>query len=268
MLSVTKLMVWNADRLSAGLGVITSLCLGRGLGVGLCLMAVAMFSPARSEALALGEEADLLIEVVVVSDYVFRGISQTGEDPAVQLSLELELQEIPVSFGIWGSQVDFDDVGTGTLSPIDYELDFWVRVSVPVFEDLDLDFSIIQYYYPSSTGDEDYTEWLIGTEVGNVYIEGVYSEDYGGQGEFYRLSAEYVHSFDAIDVGVHYGWNHYARPQSLLNNDNIYMDWGVSASIEWSGIKLGVEYTDVSRCSATGGDACDARMLGSISYSF
>ena len=235
-------------------------------GLGLCVLALG-FSPTRSSAIEIGEDAELAIDVAVVSDYVFRGVSQTGEDPAVQLGLELALDEIPVSFGIWASQVDF-----GHANPIDYEVDFWAQVSVPVLDDFDVDFSVIQYYYPGSTGDENYTEWLIGTAVGDVYVEMLYTDDYFGNGRFYRLGAEYVYSHRLFDVGVHYGWNHIARPYDPIG-DTIYLDWGVSVSVEWSDLQLGIEYTDVNRCrgegtSRAGKELCDPRVLGSVSYSF
>lgn len=232
-----------------------------GLSLSLCTLAL-LFSPARSSAIDFGEDAELIIDVAVVSDYVFRGISQTGADPAVQLGLELAVDDLPVSFGVWASQVDF-----GSSDPIDYEIDFWVRTSLSVFEGVDLDLGVIQYYYPSSTGDEDYTEWLVGTSVGDVYVEWLYSDDYAGGGTFYRLSAEYIYSHSLFDLGVHYGWNHIDTKFGAIGDD-IYLDWGVSISVEWSDIQLGVEYTDVNRCERESDDLCEPRVLGSLSYSF
>jgi uncharacterized protein (TIGR02001 family) len=63
------------------------------------------------------------------TDYVFRGISNTDEAPAIQGSLDYTFKGFYV--GIWGSNTDFSDAGieidlyagyTGSLGKLDYDI--------------------------------------------------------------------------------------------------------------------------------------------------
>ena len=97
--------------------------------------------------------------VALTSDYVFRGVSQNDEDPALQAGLELTHVPSGLYGAIWGSNVDFgDDIGSNA------EIDFVLGWGHPFNEDLALDVNISRYTYPG-TNDEfdlDYNE-LIGT---------------------------------------------------------------------------------------------------------
>ena len=59
--------------------------------------------------------------VTATSDYDYRGITQTGLDPALQVSLDYAFGESGFAIGAWGSNVDF---GPGTDS--DLELDLYL----------------------------------------------------------------------------------------------------------------------------------------------
>ena len=58
--------------------------------------------------LPLGASAELSSTWTLTSDYVFRGVSQTAEDPALQGSIDYE-GESGGYVGLWGSNVDFDN---------------------------------------------------------------------------------------------------------------------------------------------------------------
>ena len=94
--------------------------------------------------------------IAITSDYVFRGISQTQEDPAVQGGFDLECGIIYA--GVWGSNVDF---GNATSA----EFDLYIGIK-PTIRSLNFDFGIIAYLYDNPT-DEIY-EGKIGVS-GEVY---------------------------------------------------------------------------------------------------
>ncbi len=56
---------------------------------------------------------DFSANVGVFSDYTFRGISQTGDEPAAQggidYSLDTGAEGVGLYLGVWGSNVDFSD---------------------------------------------------------------------------------------------------------------------------------------------------------------
>src|SRR3546814_4906071 len=83
--------------------------------------------------------------VAIASDYVFRGISQTGAAPALQGGFDwahsIATDELPLnlSLGVWGSNVDFAD-GDNASVELDYrseehtsELQSLMRISYAVF---------------------------------------------------------------------------------------------------------------------------------------
>ena len=52
--------------------------------------------------------------ITATSDYDFRGVSQTGKDPALQLSLDYAFDS-GFYAGLWGSNVDFGTWMTATF---------------------------------------------------------------------------------------------------------------------------------------------------------
>ena len=68
------------------------------------LSAIVVTSPVAAAA----EEMERVLggSVAVASDYVFRGISQTMESPAVQASIDLQFESGLYAYA-WGSNVDF-----------------------------------------------------------------------------------------------------------------------------------------------------------------
>ena len=67
---------------------------------------VSLAAPASAQT-----DVDVAFNVGVVSDYVFRGASQTDEEPAIQGGVDITAGSFYA--GVWGSNVDFfDDLGS------------------------------------------------------------------------------------------------------------------------------------------------------------
>ena len=83
---------------------------------------VALAFPSRAESdIAISAKANF------TTDYVFRGITNSVEKPAVQPELDLTYKEIFYA-GIWGTNVDFGSDPNGQeLASI--EIDLWVGVA-------------------------------------------------------------------------------------------------------------------------------------------
>jgi uncharacterized protein (TIGR02001 family) len=122
----------------------------RRFGGALVLALVFVFA-GTSLAAADEEEAslpgDFSATVAFTTDYLFRGISQTDEDVALQPTLDWN-HESGVYLGMWGSNVDFKD-GSSQL-----ELDVYGGYASE-HEGVSYDVVIVGYLYPGADRDLD-----------------------------------------------------------------------------------------------------------------
>jgi uncharacterized protein (TIGR02001 family) len=87
----------------------------------------------------------------VVSNYMWRGQTQTQDDPAVQGGLDYA-HESGFSAGTWVSNVDFGGDSD------DFELDLYAGYDFSISEDISVGVSGIYYAYPSDDFDGDFAE--------------------------------------------------------------------------------------------------------------
>lgn len=83
---------------------------------------------------------DAAVSIKGVTDYVFRGISQTDRKPGAQGSVELQFYDNLFYLGVFGANVDL-----ATSPPA--EIDFYGGIR-PKFGPVTFDLGVIQYYYP------------------------------------------------------------------------------------------------------------------------
>jgi uncharacterized protein (TIGR02001 family) len=161
---------------------------------------------AQDEA-AVAEEADKFwsANIAFVSDYRFRGISQTQSDPALQASVTFQL---PGNFyaGVWSSNVDFPDLVDENNRPLpigaNWEGDLTLGWATEITDGVGLDIALTRYLYPGTDVQIAYSE-LIG-KVSAAGFTGVlgYSNDVFNTDEtgiYYGL--EYAHDINA-DMGL------------------------------------------------------------------
>lgn len=92
----------------------------------------------------------LSFNIGAATDYVFRGVSQTDEDPQVFGGVDATLGSIGYA-GVWASNVDFGD---GT----DFEYDIYAGVR-PTLGAVSLDIGVIYYGYADQPSGADYDYW-------------------------------------------------------------------------------------------------------------
>jgi uncharacterized protein (TIGR02001 family) len=126
------------------------------------------------------DAADFSGSVAVTTDYVFRGVSQTQGDPALQLGLKLAF-EPGVYVSSWASNVDYGSA-VGSDAEVDYVVG-WAGELSPTWA---LDVNLTRYTYPGTNDDLDldYNE-LVGTLTWDGRWFGVlgYSNDVFATGE-------------------------------------------------------------------------------------
>jgi len=206
--------------------------------------------------------------VGATTDYVFRGYSQSDEQPAFQAGVDLTYGMFYI--GAWGSGVDKDFVG-GAVAEIDVYAG--ITPSAGIF---DFDLGVIYYGYPNTSFarsgglDVDYWEGKIGVstddliknltlgvtayyspeytfETGEVYvIEGSLSYELPSMGPFtptISALAGYLKSQDGANGGLVF---------DLAGTDDDYWYWnaGVGLAIEKFTIDLRYWDTDVDQAPA------------------
>lgn len=210
--------------------------------------------------------------VTLTSDYVFRGISQTQEDPALQGSFDVS-HESGLYAGVWASNVDFDDGSTPTGTDTNLEVDFYggFANSIDAFS---YDLGVIYYAYPDTSGaDYDYVEFLLGLgydfEVLSISGAVYYSPDFFAEtGDAWYVTAGIaVPVTDWLTLDANYG----LQTIDETTPDD-YSDWNVGATVSIEGFDFSVRYTDTdlstAECasfSASVNDVCEGRAVFSVS---
>jgi uncharacterized protein (TIGR02001 family) len=100
---------------------------------------------------AQAEEFTYSFSATGTSDYVFRGISQSDNDPAIQGAVDVGYGMFYA--GVWASSIDFE-------ADNNIEVDYYAGIT-PTWGPVTFDFGVIYYNYPDAT-EEDYLEWKAG----------------------------------------------------------------------------------------------------------
>lgn len=169
------------------------------IAVALVLAALPLVSLAQeAEADAEEEESPISWSLAVTSDYVFRGVSQSDENPAVQAGITYT-SPVGIYVGVWASNVDF-----GAGGP-DIEVDGYVGYNTDLNDQWNLDVSVLRYAYfkaDDDFGDIDYNEYIAKLSYAATDTIGLtgliaYADDYvnsGAEEFYYNLGA-------SLDVG-------------------------------------------------------------------
>lgn len=178
-------------------------------------------------------------EIGAVSDYVFRGVSQTDENPTAQVGITYT-SPIGVYVGSWASGVDF-----GAGSP-DIEADYFVGYNWAVSDAVNIDFMLNHYTYPGAS-EMAYNELITTATFAEHYKASVgYSNDVFNSSStamYYSVGGEWPLPQD-FSVSANIG-------RSIFN-DNVaanaadYSDWnvGVGKKIGMVDLSLGYFGTD------------------------
>lgn len=93
--------------------------------------------------IAVPSFADVSANMAFASDYIWRGMTQTGNDPAISGGFDFE-SESGFYAGIWGSNVNFSE---GAGSELDTYLGYGFSLG-----DVGVDLSYIDFGYPGDSG--------------------------------------------------------------------------------------------------------------------
>ena len=221
-----------------------------------------------------GAHAGTSGNITLTSDYVFRGVSQTNQDPALQGGIEYAAESGAYA-GTWGSNISWLSDASTTLAPISssLELDLYGGYRGKFSDAVSYDVGALYYWYPSDfpTGfnSADTLEVYAGVTVAaseKVSLGAKYSyaatdlfgyANSDGSG-YLDLNANFAVA-DGWSIGAHAG-KQWIQGNSVFE----YTDWkvGVTKSFD-SGFSVGLAYSDTDANSALYTNAFGNRIAGS-----
>ena len=202
------------------------------------LLAAALCAAFAAHAAQAQEAAkpdnELSFNAAVVSDYRYRGISQTRLQPAVQGGADYVNNPTGLYVGAWASSIKWtkDAGGDG-----DVELDLYAGKRGQVSDAVSYDVGVLTYVYPSNGlknvagfANADTTEVYGQLGVGSAYIK--YSHAVTNLFGFVdSKNSGYLDVGANIEAGEGFTVNLHAGHQKVKNNEAAdYTDWKVGAT--------------------------------------
>jgi uncharacterized protein (TIGR02001 family) len=233
--------------------------------------------------------------VAFTSEYIFRGISQTDDSPAVQGGFDWNLEKlwsnIPVGVyaGFWGSNVNFHGVtpDVGSAKGPSLESDWYAGFQGTLWN-INWKLGGLYYYYPTSPQNAHFNFFEIVTSLN--YDFGLaaatlgynYSPDYTtGAGPASFLNGKLDIPIWKFTLSPQVGYQWISRNWRFGTPDYLVYGFGLSTVIAGFSTTLGVTDTNISesRCSPftvlnNGGgsnpvnDACGPQVTFTLSRSF
>ena len=219
-----------------------------------------------------GSDLPITANVALVTDYYFRGISQTDNDGAIQGGLDYS-HDSGFYVGVWGSNVDFGDTHI--------EVDTYVGYANEIGDTgigYDVNFNRFNY----NDADFETNEWTVGLSYSYFSTSYSYSSDWYDSDE----SANYISlGFDydelpmglalSASVGKSFG-DAFDKDEVGATTDFDYVDYKVGVSKDIAGVTVDLSYVgndlDREECTAYAYDYnkghCDDRFILSLSKGF
>ncbi len=216
------------------------------------LLTAGLLATAAISSAALAEDPPytLTANVSLVSDYYFRGLTQTWHNPAIQGGFDFG-HSSGFYLGTWGSNVSGKQYAEGTL-----ELDLYGGYNFKLGEDITLGAGAIYYWYPDAeNAGEKYDTGELYVNAGWKWISAKISyavTDYFGANAntgyeddtdgtlYYDLSANFPLPFgEGFTLVAHVGYTMFAEdliaPGINGETDPSYMDWKLGVTKTWNG---------------------------------
>lgn len=209
-----------------------------------CLAMLAAATALPTAAYAQEESSDGITisgSATVVSDYRFRGFSQTGEEAAIQGGFTVS-HDSGLYAGTWGSSVDLGGAGA--------EIDAFVGFATEVASGLTADIGVTGYFYPGLEDATIYEPYFsLSGDMGPASLKAGVAWTPGGQTALGDDSGVYVYGDAGIGIPstpltlkAHLG---YSKSDSFLGGDDgDVLDYSVGVDFSYKALTLGVSYVN------------------------
>lgn len=203
--------------------------------------------------------AEISGNVSLVSDYSFRGISQTGEKGAIQGGFDYAA-ESGLYVGTWASNVEF---GTESSTEMDYYIGYAGEAG-----GLGYDVSYIYFDYEGDA-EFDYQEFALGFSYGDLSFGVNYSSEYlgdGGPDFLYPYVGYSMALTEGLSLDLHYGYSDIDATDFWGPGEDSYSDYSATLGFSAGGVDFGLAFvgTDLDDSVVAGSDD---RIIFSISKS-
>jgi uncharacterized protein (TIGR02001 family) len=206
---------------------------------------------------ASADEPTLSGSVTLATDYVYRGVSQTENGPAIQGSFDYTNGNFYA--GVWGSNVDFGSY-YGISVDVPMELDVYAGIT-PTIGPVSADFGIIGYFYPGAaentifapTGEWNYWELKAAGTVNPsealtlgaaIYWSPELALD-GGDGLYYEINAAFAAS-DSLSFSGAVGQQSADATGYFFTTGapvDEYTTWNIGGTLAMHGFELDLRYS-------------------------
>jgi len=204
---------------------------------------------------AAAAHAEITGTVTAVSDYDFRGFTQTSKNPAIQGSIDYS-HESGFYVGAWGSNVDFGDCCDENI-----EIDLYTGFRGG--DAVTYDVGLVYYTYPGAELDNDSINFgEIYGSLGWKWLSGKiwYANDFGNSGE----SAQYYEGNATFELPANFGLTaHIGYSDGDYWQGGEYTDYSVGLTYAIGNFTLGLKYVDGSD-AADLDDVCKQIDCGSV----
>jgi uncharacterized protein (TIGR02001 family) len=197
--------------------------------------------------------------VSLVTDYLYRGISQTGTKPAIQGGFDLA-HTSGFYAGVWGSSISWlGDAGVAANAGT--EIDTYAGYKGAAGS-VSYDVGFLRYNYPGS-----YNPGMVKADTNEIYGAATYSivtaklsyslgDLFGvadAKGSTYaELNASYPIADSGVTLGAHYGKQTYkgANSTTAAGDSLTYTDYKLSVSKDFSGYVVSAAYSSTNASAA------------------
>lgn len=219
----------------------------------LALLALAAPGHAADAPKTVGEPApeySLSANVTLASQYRYRGLMQTNNQPAIQGGFDFT-HASGLYLGNWNSSISWLNDGNSKVSaPV--EMDFYGGYKGNLAPNVPFDLGVLQYYYPgdypSGYTRPDTTELYAGLGYGPVLFKysiamtnlfGFAASKYS---QYFDLSGNFDTGFWDLTVNAHVGH------QTVRNvTDGAYTDWKLGLTKDFGqGLTISLAYLDTN----------------------
>lgn len=240
--------------------------------------APSMLTSTAALADAPAATSPITANVTLASEYVYRGISQTREKPAIQGGFDYA-HASGFYAGVWGSNISWlEDADTsGAIDSSSVEIDLYGGYKGKINDDFSYDVGFLRYQYPG-----DYAAGINSPNTNELYIAGTwkmltlkysyalsdlfgYIESDGSQ--YLDLSANF-------DLGAGFSLGAHVGRQDIKNNSYYeYTDWKLGITKDFgAGLSVTGAYIDTNgkadAYTVKGDDIADSRFVLSVTKTF
>lgn len=200
--------------------------------IALALLAFLPFAALAQEE----DESGFNWNAALTSEYMFRGISQTDDQPALQAGAGYSWSN-GLYVGAWASNVDFNE---GT----DAEVDVFVGWNGDLGESVNLDVQLVRYSY---VGEPSGVDYAYNELIGKLSFAGNYSATLGYTNDFLASDTDSVYLGLGGDWEIGKGYNLTAGVGYTTIDDDLggvdgYADYSIGVNRDFGPVNIALGY--------------------------